>query len=235
MLNRFPASLASPRSVLERPPLACRETAVAQRTPSLKIKTWHGAAARRLHPSGISGIQSFLSLCTRCLSVTVNKHHCVGVRRESEYKSESSGLWRESTRASTSASQRADISRLIHKRAPAALGLGTEPARHSRTKRCSCASFLDKECVYFCHLDIIWVNTPERTVSYGLGNAPRKKRSVTEPVMPFSRCKCAESRDKTCSLFCRTDTTTTKSEATSHGPIHHCAEKKCKQKMQMTR
>lgn len=33
--------------------------------------------------------------------------------------------------------------------------------RHVRTKRCSCATFLDKECVYFCHLDIIWVNTPE--------------------------------------------------------------------------
>lgn len=32
---------------------------------------------------------------------------------------------------------------------------------HLRTKRCSCATFLDKECVYFCHLDIIWVNTPE--------------------------------------------------------------------------
>lgn len=32
---------------------------------------------------------------------------------------------------------------------------------HLRTRRCSCATFLDKECVYFCHLDIIWVNTPE--------------------------------------------------------------------------
>lgn len=32
---------------------------------------------------------------------------------------------------------------------------------HVRTKRCSCATFMDKECVYFCHLDIIWVNTPE--------------------------------------------------------------------------
>lgn len=32
---------------------------------------------------------------------------------------------------------------------------------HVRNKRCSCATFLDKECVYFCHLDIIWVNTPE--------------------------------------------------------------------------
>ncbi|NWT60431.1 EDN2 protein, partial [Erythrocercus mccallii] len=29
-----------------------------------------------------------------------------------------------------------------------------------RSKRCSCNSWLDKECIYFCHLDIIWVNTP---------------------------------------------------------------------------
>ncbi|XP_034401324.1 endothelin-2-like [Cyclopterus lumpus] len=43
--------------------------------------------------------------------------------------------------------------------------------RHVRTKRCSCATFMDNECVYFCHLDIIWVNTPERVVAYGLGNA----------------------------------------------------------------
>lgn len=31
---------------------------------------------------------------------------------------------------------------------------------HVRTKRCSCNSWDDKECIYFCHLDIIWVNTP---------------------------------------------------------------------------
>lgn len=30
---------------------------------------------------------------------------------------------------------------------------------HLRFRRCSCNSWLDKECVYFCHLDIIWVNT----------------------------------------------------------------------------
>lgn len=29
-----------------------------------------------------------------------------------------------------------------------------------RTKRCSCSELLDTECHYFCHLDIIWVNTP---------------------------------------------------------------------------
>ncbi|XP_036421587.1 endothelin-1 [Colossoma macropomum] len=80
------------------------------------------------------------------------------------------------------------------------------PARHSRTKRCSCASFLDKECVYFCHLDIIWVNTPERTVSYGLGNAPRRKRSAARPASNDpARCRCADSMDGACASFCHTD------------------------------
>ncbi|KAG9280082.1 endothelin-1 [Astyanax mexicanus] len=87
-------------------------------------------------------------------------------------------------------------------------GSGETPSspRHSRTKRCSCSTFLDKECVYFCHLDIIWVNTPERTVSYGLGNAPRRKRSApratdTQP----QRCRCAETSDATCTRFCHID------------------------------
>lgn len=39
--------------------------------------------------------------------------------------------------------------------APAPKGRGP----HLRFRRCSCNSWLDKECVYFCHLDIIWVNT----------------------------------------------------------------------------
>uniref|UniRef100_A0A673LQ86 Endothelin-1 n=1 Tax=Sinocyclocheilus rhinocerous TaxID=307959 RepID=A0A673LQ86_9TELE len=122
--------------------------------------------------------------------------------------------------------------------APASLGHGTAQGtsisvRHSRTKRCSCASFMDKECVYFCHLDIIWVNTPERTVSYGLGNAPRKKRSVTEPVVPKSRCKCADSQDKTCSSFCQPNNA---HKAASDKAIHaaqgqDCAEKQCKHKL----
>lgn len=42
---------------------------------------------------------------------------------------------------------------------PSAAGVSAQ--HHVRHKRCSCATFLDKECVYFCHLDIIWVNTPE--------------------------------------------------------------------------
>ncbi|EGV97108.1 Endothelin-2 [Cricetulus griseus] len=47
--------------------------------------------------------------------------------------------------------------------APAPKGRGP----HLRFRRCSCNSWLDKECVYFCHLDIIWVNTagPEAVVT----------------------------------------------------------------------
>lgn len=30
-----------------------------------------------------------------------------------------------------------------------------------RAKRCTCYTYKDKECVYYCHLDIIWINTPE--------------------------------------------------------------------------
>uniref|UniRef100_H3B725 Endothelin-3 n=1 Tax=Latimeria chalumnae TaxID=7897 RepID=H3B725_LATCH len=32
---------------------------------------------------------------------------------------------------------------------------------HKRAKRCTCYTYKDKECVYYCHLDIIWINTPE--------------------------------------------------------------------------
>lgn len=105
-------------------------------------------------------------------------------------------------------------------------------ARHSRTKRCSCASFMDKECVYFCHLDIIWVNTPERIVSYGLGNAPRKKRAVTEPVVPKSRCKCADSKDKTCTSFCQPNNVlwykAESDRAIRAAQGHDCAGQECK-------
>ncbi|NXW46880.1 EDN2 protein, partial [Nyctiprogne leucopyga] len=68
---------------------------------------------------------------------------------------------------------------------------------HLRTKRCSCNSWLDKECIYFCHLDIIWVNTPGHTAPYGLGSPPRRrKRSL-------HRCECSHSRDNICATFCQ--------------------------------
>lgn len=31
----------------------------------------------------------------------------------------------------------------------------------TRDRRCTCFTYKDKECVYYCHLDIIWINTPE--------------------------------------------------------------------------
>ncbi|KAM9383850.1 endothelin-1 [Pholidichthys leucotaenia] len=77
-----------------------------------------------------------------------------------------------------------------------------------RTKRCSCATFLDKECVYFCHLDIIWVNTPERVVEYGLGNAPRTRRALPDPLATSGarglgpRCRCFHGNDNSCRRFC---------------------------------
>ncbi|KAM4736131.1 endothelin-2 isoform 2-T2 [Anableps anableps] len=72
-------------------------------------------------------------------------------------------------------------------------GVRTHPVR---TKRCACSNQLDAECHYFCHLDIIWVNTPSKTTVYGLGGGLlRRKRSA-------GRCSCARLNDKTCTNFC---------------------------------
>nr|QKV49754.1 endothelin-1 [Blarina brevicauda] len=81
------------------------------------------------------------------------------------------------------------------------------PWRPRRSKRCSCSSLMDKECVYFCHLDIIWVNTPEHIVPYGLGSPSRSKRSLkdlfpTQAADPKKRCQCASQKDKKCWSFC---------------------------------
>ncbi|KAG7457815.1 hypothetical protein MATL_G00231310 [Megalops atlanticus] len=69
-----------------------------------------------------------------------------------------------------------------------------------RTKRCSCNNWLDKECIYFCHLDIIWVNTPSKTIPYGLGSPLSRKRRST------GRCECSSSSDQTCTSFCHHST-----------------------------
>uniref|UniRef100_A0A3P9PHM4 Endothelin 2 n=1 Tax=Poecilia reticulata TaxID=8081 RepID=A0A3P9PHM4_POERE len=75
--------------------------------------------------------------------------------------------------------------------------LVSEPhQRHIRTKRCSCSNWEDRECIYFCHLDIIWVNTPSKILPYGMGSsASRRRRSA-------SRCECHDPADKTCRGFC---------------------------------
>lgn len=30
---------------------------------------------------------------------------------------------------------------------------------HRRVRRCSCENQKDKECIFFCHIGIVWVNT----------------------------------------------------------------------------
>lgn len=53
-----------------------------------------------------------------------------------------------------------DTSRVFGPGGPADL-LSEATEAKSRSKRCTCYSYKDKECVYYCHLDIIWINTPE--------------------------------------------------------------------------
>ncbi|XP_015257879.1 PREDICTED: endothelin-3-like [Cyprinodon variegatus] len=81
----------------------------------------------------------------------------------------------------------------------------------SRQKRCTCYSYTDKECVYYCHLDIIWINTPERTVPYGMSNyrgPKRRRRDATAIVAKgdqpqMRRCICAVTdADPGCRNFC---------------------------------
>ncbi|XP_071239692.1 endothelin-2-like [Salvelinus alpinus] len=70
------------------------------------------------------------------------------------------------------------------------------PPHRVRTKRCACNNQLDSECHYFCHLDIIWVNTPSKTTVYGLGSPLSRRRRAA------GRCVCADSDDHTCISFC---------------------------------
>ncbi|XP_072522488.1 endothelin-3 [Salminus brasiliensis] len=77
-------------------------------------------------------------------------------------------------------------------------------ARGRRTRRCTCYTYKDKECVYYCHLDIIWINTPERTVPYGMSSyrgSQRVRRSM-EDRNEAHRCVCALQTDSACSSFC---------------------------------
>ncbi|XP_037533175.1 endothelin-2 [Nematolebias whitei] len=83
------------------------------------------------------------------------------------------------------------------------------PAHPVRTRRCACSNQLDSECHYFCHLDIIWINTPSKTTLYGLGGSLlRRKRST-------GRCTCAKLNDQSCRRFC-----SFRPELTSVKPSH---------------
>ena len=62
-------------------------------------------------------------------------------------------------RAEDTPDHRETLGAVLGSRGAAALPAHTEAK--SRPKRCTCYSYKDKECVYYCHLDIIWINTPE--------------------------------------------------------------------------
>ncbi|XP_035858172.1 endothelin-3 isoform X1 [Sander lucioperca] len=83
------------------------------------------------------------------------------------------------------------------------------PGARRRSKRCTCYTYKDKECVYYCHLDIIWINTPEHTVPYGMssyqGSLRRRRSAGTEQERrgaAAQRCVCARHADSNCSGFC---------------------------------
>ncbi|KAB5537197.1 hypothetical protein PHYPO_G00116090 [Pangasianodon hypophthalmus] len=83
---------------------------------------------------------------------------------------------------------------------------GTSRDSHprNRAKRCTCYTYKDKECVYYCHLDVIWVNTPERMVPYGMSSyrgSQRVRRSAADGRMT-QRCVCTLQSDSHCNSFC---------------------------------
>ncbi|XP_063002863.1 endothelin-3 [Elgaria multicarinata webbii] len=109
---------------------------------------------------------------------------------------------------------------------------------HRRSKRCTCYTFKDRECVYYCHLDIIWINTPERTVPYGLANyrgsfrgkrsAEQHRKTLHSLKWPPLRCSCADRCDKPCMHFCtRTQSSQchNKEELNSTAQTEHHQEK----------
>ncbi|XP_056337540.1 endothelin-1 [Danio aesculapii] len=67
------------------------------------------------------------------------------------------------------------------------------PQIHRRERRCSCENLKDKECVYFCHIGIVWVDTPSQVIPYGMGS--RLRRDV-------ERCHCINRKDSKCLRFC---------------------------------
>uniref|UniRef100_A0A3B3ZY25 Endothelin-like toxin domain-containing protein n=2 Tax=Periophthalmus magnuspinnatus TaxID=409849 RepID=A0A3B3ZY25_9GOBI len=71
---------------------------------------------------------------------------------------------------------------------------------HHREKRCSCENQKDKECIFFCHIGIVWVNTPSQVVPYGFGSV-RLRREL-------SRCLCKHKLDSECERFCSIRPTT---------------------------
>ncbi|KAG7227064.1 hypothetical protein INR49_022411 [Caranx melampygus] len=104
-----------------------------------------------------------------------------------------------------------DSSRVFGSGGSPSLRLSEAAETKSRPKRCTCYSYKDKECVYYCHLDIIWINTPERTVPYGMSSyrGPQRVRraAVGQPAdhegAKTQRCVCVvHDADPECQDFC---------------------------------
>ncbi|XP_067338155.1 endothelin-1 [Channa argus] len=76
---------------------------------------------------------------------------------------------------------------------------------HRREKRCSCENQKDKECIFFCHIGIVWVNSPSHVVPYGFGSV-RFRREL-------GRCSCTDMQDDECSRFCSVQTRTLRDNA----------------------
>ncbi|XP_060765752.1 endothelin-3 isoform X2 [Neoarius graeffei] len=84
-------------------------------------------------------------------------------------------------------------------------GPSCDPHPRNRVKRCTCYTYKDKECVYYCHLDVIWVNTPERLVPYGMSSyrgSQRARRSTADRRRVMQRCVCTLQNDSHCNSFC---------------------------------
>nr|UZC82027.1 EDN3 [Python regius] len=108
---------------------------------------------------------------------------------------------------------------------------------HHRAKRCTCYTYRDKECVYYCHLDIIWINTPEKTVPYGLANyrgnfrvrrsTEQQHKSLHSSERSPPRCSCTDRRDKLCMQFCTWNVQCNHPKQMSHpaGTVLHEEEK----------
>ncbi|XP_037630077.1 endothelin-3b [Sebastes umbrosus] len=114
---------------------------------------------------------------------------------------------------------------LVSRRA-AGFQLSEATEAKSRPKRCTCFSYKDKECVYYCHLDIIWINTPERTVPYGMSSyrgPQRLRRAVSGQAAEregtkTQRCFCAAlDADPECRDFCLSSPLRTEPIRSLHG------------------
>ncbi|TNM87235.1 endothelin-3b [Takifugu rubripes] len=108
----------------------------------------------------------------------------------------------------------------VSRGAQTGLSLAAAGGSKTRSKRCTCYSYKDKECVYYCHLDIIWINTPERLVPYGMSSyrgPQRIRREVAKTTKDKEaeswRCACARPADPECQRFCQ-------SSSLQRAPVH---------------